>query len=131
MTAYFQAAAAVLLTVILALTLGSQGKSTANLLVMTAGTMVLLVGMHYLRTVMDFLGQLKTLSGLSGEMVDILIKCTGISLIGEIASLICADAGNSSLGKSLQILSACVILWLCIPAFRSLMDMVQKILEGV
>jgi hypothetical protein len=49
-------------------------------------------------------------------------------LIGELAGLICSDAGNAALAKSIQILTTAVILWLSIPLFESLLDLVQAIL---
>ena len=49
----------------------------------------------------------------------------------EITSLICTDAGNAALGKSVQILATCGILWLSIPLFTSLIDLLNKILGEV
>ena len=128
---FFRAAALVLMTVVLSLTLSGQAKATAGVLVMGASVLVLILGLGYLRSVMGFLEELRSFAGLNGQMVEILLKCCAISLIGEIAGLICADSGNSSLGKALQILGACVILWLSLPVFRELMDLVQMILEAV
>ena len=131
MEIFFQAAALVLLAVILSLTLTGQARSTGGLLVMGAIALVLIPGLKLLRDLLEFLQSLTKLSGLEPQMVEILIKCTGIALVCEIANLICADSGNSSLGKALQILAACVILWLSLPVFQQLMTMVQKILEAV
>lgn len=128
---FFRAAALVLLTVILSLTISGQAGATAKVLIIGAGALVLILGLGYLRSVMDFLEELRTLAGLNSQMVVILLKCCGISLVGEIAGLICSDAGNASLGKSLQILGTCVILWLSLPVFRELIKLVQKILEAV
>jgi hypothetical protein len=42
--------------------------------------------------------------------------------------MVCADAGNASLGKVLQILASAVILWLSLPVFTALIELIQKIL---
>ena len=71
---------------------------------------------------------LEELSGLDGDMVAILLKATGIGIVAEIANLVCKDAGNESMGKSLQLLGSAVILYLSIPLFTALIDLLQKVL---
>ena len=128
---FLRASALVLLTVILSLTLNGQAKATANVLVICAALLVLILGMGYLRSVIDFLEELRTLAGLNSQMVMILLKCCAIALVGEIAGLICSDSGNASLGKALQILGSGIILWLTLPVFREMITLVKTILEAV
>lgn len=131
MELFLKAAGAVLVAVLLSLTLSQQSRNTAAVLSMAACAMVLLLGLSYLQPVFDFLEQLESLGSLSGEMISVLFKVTGISLISEIAAMICTDSGNASLAKALQILTSAVILWLSIPVFNALIDLVRKILEEV
>jgi stage III sporulation protein AD len=65
---------------------------------------------------------------LNTDLLAVILKTVGIGLIGELAGLICSDAGNAALEKSIQILTTAVILWLSIPLFESLLDLVQAIL---
>ena len=123
MTAYWQGAAAVLLTVILVLALGRQGKEAGLLLTLAVCCMVCVLALSYLRPVVEFIHQLQSIGQLDSAMLEILLKAAGIGLIGEIASLICADAGNAALGKALQLLSAAVILWLAIPLLTQLTEL--------
>ncbi len=131
MTAYWQGAAAVLLTVILVLALGRQGKEAGLLLTLAVCCMVCVLALSYLRPVVEFIHQLQSIGQLDSAMLEILLKAAGIGLIGEIASLICADAGNAALGKALQLLSAAVILWLAIPLLTQLIELLQQILGEV
>lgn len=126
-----QASAAALLAMILCLMLSKQGKETGILLSLAVCCMICVIALRYLEPVMDFLNQLEDLGGLDSNMVTILLKAAGIGFLSEIASLVCADAGNSSLGKSLQILGSAVILWLSIPLFRGLLELIQQILGEV
>ncbi len=130
MEGYFQTAAAVLLAVILFLALKQTNPSIAGLLSMAVCALVLLAALNFLKPVLSFLDSLREMGQLSGELVRILLKVTGISVITEIAALVCVDSGNASLAQSLKILSTCVILYLSIPIFQVLMDLIQKILEG-
>ena len=90
--------------------------------------MLVLVGASYIRPILEFLGELEEIGGLDREMVRILLKIVGIGMITEIAAPVCADAGNASVGKSLQFLGAMVMLSLSVPLFRSLVQILQEIL---
>lgn len=131
MDLFIRAASAVLLTVVLSLALGKQGKETAGLLSIIVCCMVIGIAIRYLEPVWEFLDKLESLGNLNGEMVGTLFKVVGIGMLSEIAAMVCADAGSASLGKTLQLLSSAVILWLCIPIFTALMDLIQGILGGI
>lgn len=131
MEGFFQAAGAVVILVILCLLVSSRDKSFASLLVMGGCAMVLMLGISYLSPVVSFLQDLQSLGNLQPELVKILMKVTGIGILTEITVLLCADSGNSSLGQSLRILSTGVILWLSLPIFQAMLDLVQSILEGL
>ena len=131
MDPFLKAAALVLLALILTLALGSKGQETGILLTMAACVMVMILGISYLQPVMDFLRKLETLGNLNGDMTGILFKVAGIGIISEIVGMVCADAGNSSLGKALNIAAAGVILWLSIPIFDALLELIQRILGEI
>lgn len=131
MELFLQAAAAALLAVVLCLTLGKQGQDTAILLTIAVCCMICLIALNYLKPVLQFLNQLEQIGGLDGNMVTVLLKAAGIGFLSEIAGLVCSDAGNSSLGKSLQILGSAVILWLSIPLFQGLLELIGQILGEV
>lgn len=131
MEIYLKAAAGILVAVILGLTLAKQEKDIALLLSVLVCCMILTVAINYLAPMIDFLGELQFLGHLDSEMLNILLKAVGISLLAEVTSLICADAGNAALGKTLQIMAAAAVLWLSIPLFRSLVALVQEILGEV
>lgn len=129
MELYWKAAALVLVTVLLTLWLGK--KDIGLLLAMAACVMVAAAAVSYLEPVLTFLRRLEELGDLQGDMMGILLKAVGIGIVAEIAGLISADSGNASLGKTLQLLSSGVILWLSLPIFTSLLDLIQKILGEV
>lgn len=131
MNGYFQATAGVLLTVIMALALGKEGKQTALLLVLAVCAMVAVLAMTYLEPVIAFIERLRVIGQLDNQIVGVLLKVAGIGLIGQIASLICSDSGNASLGKVLQLLSAAVILRLALPLLEQLLELLEQVLEEV
>lgn len=128
MDTFWKAAAAVLLAVVLVPAVAKTEKDISVLLTMAVCCLVAAAALSYLEPVLDLLWELKALGDLSGEMLGILMKAVGIGLVAEIAGMICADAGNGSLGKTLQILASAAILYLSIPLFQAFLSLVQEIL---
>lgn len=128
MTHYFQASGIIILTIILVLTLKSHCKEISTVLSITACCLTAIVALGYLQPVIDFLRHIEELSALNDDMVEILLKVTGIGIITEVTHLICKDAGNESMGKIMQLLGTTVILYLSLPMFYSLIELLQKIL---
>ena len=128
MDTFWKAAAAVLLVVVLVPAVAKTEKDISVLLTMAVCCLVAAAAFSYLEPVLDLLWELKALGDLSGEMLGILMKAVGIGLVAEIAGMICADASNGSLGKTLQILASAAILYLSIPLFQAFLTLVQEIL---
>ena len=127
MVPFWKAAALALIAGVLSLTLKNQDKEYGLLLSIAACLMVTAITVTYLKPVYAFLKELETLGDLRGDMLAILIKALGVGLASEIASMICTDAGNASLTKAIQLLGGAVILYLSVPMFSALMDLIQKI----
>lgn len=128
MDLFLKAVAAALITAVIGLVLARQGKDMFLLLTLAACAMIGAVAFTYLKSVISFLQRLTEMTKLNTDLLAVILKTVGIGLVGELAGLICSDAGNAALAKSIQILTTAVILWLSIPLFESLLDLVQAIL---
>ena len=128
MRLFLQGCGAVFLAIILIQSQGKSGKEFGTLIGIGVCAMCAFLALRYLEPVMDFLDQLEDLGGLSGPMVDILLKISGIGILSEIAAAVCSDTGNASLGKTLQLLGTGTILWLSLPLFTGLITLLQEIL---
>lgn len=128
MDLFLKAVAAALITAVIGLVLARQGKDMFLLLTLAACAMIGAVAFTYLKSVISFLQRLTDMTQLNTDLLAVILKTVGIGLIGELVGLICSDAGNAALAKSIQILTTAVILWLSIPLFESLLDLVQAIL---
>lgn len=131
MDGFIKAAAIVLIAVIMCLVIAKRDKDMALMLAAVACCMVIAGALQYLQPVVQFIEKLQSLSGIDTDFFQILLKSVGIGLLAEIASLICADVGNAALGKSLQIMATAVILWLSLPLFNALLDLIQNILGDI
>jgi stage III sporulation protein AD len=131
MDVFLKAAAGVLIAVVVSLVLSRDGKDFSILVVICVSVMVGVSALSYVEKVLDFIRKLEQMGNLNSQLLAILFKAVGIGLISEITTMICADSGNSALGKMIQILSTAVILWLCIPMFTELMDLISQVLGGI
>ena len=125
---YIKICAGVIMAVILGIALSKRSADVAMVLSILVCCMILTAMAGFLEPVMDFLRELQQIAQLDGQMVEILLKAVGIGLISEIAALICADSGSGALGKGLIILASAVILFLCLPLMRSLLELMNEIL---
>ena len=131
MDVFWKTVGAALVSTILILALERQNRDYSILVTIAASAMVTIAAARLLEPVISFLGELESLGNLSSDLLLTLIKVFGIGMSGEIASSVCNDAGNSSLGKGLRFLSNAAILYLSIPVFSSLTDLFLQILGDV
>lgn len=125
---FLKACGAVLIAVILVLIVGKNSRDFALVLTVLVCCMVSLTAMEYIRPVLEFLSQLERLGGLDHNMIRILLKVAGIGLITEICSLVCTDSGSGSLGKVMKLLGSSVMIWLSLPLYAMLIELLQRIL---
>ena len=123
--------AGILVAIVLTQVLSKHNKDMAALLIIMVCVMVAAASFYYLKPIVDFLKELQTIGNLNEKMMQILLKSVGIGLVTELTTLICADTGNTSLGRSLQILSLAVILWLSLPLFQKLLNLIDTVLGAV
>ena len=128
MDLYWKAIAIVLITSILGLVLG---KDMAILLCLCGCAMGLMAVLHYLQPVISLIAQLSRISSLEKETLGILLKILGVGLVSETASLLCSDGGSSAFGSVIRFLSGTAVLWVSIPVFQSVIQMIQQILGEV
>ena len=131
MDLFLQAAAAVLLGVILSLMLKRQSGEMGALLAMFVCVLISAAAVYYLKPVFAFLDRLRDLTMLEQPMLQCLLKVVGIAMTSEIVSLICQDSGNAAMGKALSFLATAVILYISIPMLTALIDLVEDILVQV
>ena len=131
MEIFTKTAGGVLIATLLFLIVSKQGKEFSLLLTVTVCCMVGAVAVTYLEPLIAFCEKLRTVGQLDSTLLDVVVKAVGIGVLSEITGLICADAGNAALGKSLQILACAVVLWMSVPLFTSLLELVEEILVSV
>ena len=128
MDLFWKTLAGILIAAILTMTLRQDMALLLSLAVCAMGAMILL---EYLEPVLDLLRRLERIADLQSDMLGILLKSLGLAMLSELSSLICTDTGNASLGKVIRMLTNGAILWLAVPVFQSILDLLQKIVEEI
>ena len=131
MDIFLKVTAAILLSAILSLVLSKQGADISLLLTIAVSCMILIAALTYIKPILDFSRKLVTIGGIRTELLEILLKVVGIGMISQIAGLICADSGNQSLGKALQIMTIAVILCLSIPVLEEMLSLIETVLTDL
>lgn len=126
-----KAAGGVLIALVLYLVLSKHGKEVSLLLTVSVCCMVAAAAVNYLKPVIDFFETLQSIGQLDSGLLRIILRAVGIGLLAEITGLICADAGNAALGKTLQLLACAVVLWMSVPLFTNIIALIEEILVSV
>ena len=128
---FWKTTALVLLTVILSLSLDKTERDISAVMGIVALCIAACAAVTILNPVLNYLVELQRLFHLPDGLISILLKAVGIALVAELSATICADAGNASLGKMLQILGGAAVLTLSVPMFRTLMTIIKEMTGGI
>ena len=128
METFWKAIAVIILTVILGVTLGKTEKDISVVLSVAACSIIMIIAMKYLEEVIAFLWQLSSKESEQIPSIKIILKITGVALVTELTTLISSDAGNSSLGKAVDILGNAAILNLALPLLETFLTILQELM---
>lgn len=131
MNLFLKSAAGILVALILWLSINKNSKEISVLLTLAVCAMVITATMTVFNPVIDFLYEIIEIGKIDSLYVSILLKVVGIGMISEICSIICKDAGNETLAKSLQFMTSIIVLWLSIPIFEKLLSLLDTVLEAI
>lgn len=70
-------------------------------------------------------GELVELTGLSPSLFAPLIKVTAIALVVRVGSALCADAGQSALGRVIELAGSFCALGCAVPLLRSVLELIR------
>lgn len=129
METFLRCTALALLSVILTATVRSVRSDFAQLLALAACCLIGLWTMRLLQPVLEFIRQLQSAGQIGSVYTGVLLKCTGVSMLGQIVCGVCADGGSSAVARILQILTAVAVMYLSLPVFSALLELIERISE--
>jgi stage III sporulation protein AD len=127
----FQTVAGVLIALVMWIILSGRSKEYAQVLSIGACCLVLGLGLRFTEPIFELLDHLQAMGNLKSDWLSAMLKAVGIGLVVEIGVLICTDAGNAALGKSLQTVGTIAVLWVSVPLLNALIALLEDILGGI
>lgn len=131
MNGYWKAVAGMLIALTLWICLQRQEKDMALLLSLAACILGISVALKALTPVLDLLRQLEILGRLENGILSVLLKVAGIGLVTELSGMICADAGNGALEKTIRFIGSVTMLTLSVPVFQLLLTLIQELMGAI
>lgn len=129
MTLFIKIIGCILIAIVLELVLSKSNKDVAMVLSIMTVCLIVICAISYLEPVLSFFRRLEITGNFEPGLLKILLKAVGIAALSEITILLCSDSGNQALGRCLQIAATSVILWLSVPLFEKLIEVIENILE--
>ena len=124
MDLFWKAVAGILIAAFLGLAVGKDVSMLLSVAVCVMGATIL---SRYMEPVLELINQLTDMANIPDMFLNILLKAIAISLVTEIASMICNESGCAALGKMIKLLGYSTMLWLSIPAFQALISILTKL----
>ena len=92
--------------------------------------MAVLAAAELISPVVTFLHKLQQMTGLSDALLSPLLKTVAIGLLTQIAGGFCADAGEQSLSKAVELSGTLLALFTALPLANAVLQMIQSLMGG-
>lgn len=110
--------------------LKKQAGESAMLLTIAACILIALLLLQIVEPILDFVQELRALTGLDSALMTPVLKAVGIGFLTQIASNVCADAGQGAIAKLVELSGSVLALYVSIPLFRAVIQMIQTMGGG-
>ena len=83
-----------------------------------------------LNPIVDFILSLSKKANIDYSHIKIILKCIGISIIGEYTVQLCKDNGESALSSGAELICKTSILLISLPMYTDILNMILKLWEN-
>lgn len=121
----------IFITIIIALFVGLILKPDKTgisiLLAFAVSVALLLYSLTMLETILGFINGIADKADIDNSYITVILKCTGICLLGDFVSSLCKDCGEATLALNTEFVSKCSILLLSLPVYADVLNMILKL----
>lgn len=128
MDSIFKAAAFAVTGAVLAMTVRRNSVDMGLLLAATVCMGLMAVVMAVLGPVVSFAQELQKLTGLSSGVTAPLLKTVGIGIVAQTASSVCADAGETSIARAVELCGSALAMYAALPLMQGVVELVEELL---
>ena len=89
-----------------------------------------LTALRLLSPVVEFLRRLREITGLESALFTPLLKTAAIGILAQISGAFCQDAGETALGKAVELSAAVLALVSLLPLGTAVLNTVQALIGG-
>ena len=100
----------------------------AILLSLVACIFIVLFAFEKIQTIIKLLNDLITASGINKTFFEILLKITGIAYVVELASSLCADAGEKAIASKIEFAGKVLIVTMSVPIITTLVETITEVI---
>ncbi len=79
--------------------------------------------------VMEELEQFFQGSLISGELIQVVMKCLGVCILTELAGQTCRDAGENAIGAKVELAGKVTLVLVSLPLFQRLLEVAERLLS--
>lgn len=119
-----------IIAVIFSAILKKNNRDLALLLSLAACVLIALLLLSLAEPILEFLGKLRSLSGLEQGTMTPLLKTLGVGILTQICATICADAGENALAGLIEVCGSLLALYVSLPLLEAVIDMVETMSGG-
>jgi stage III sporulation protein AD len=130
MEVFFRVCAIGILTALLTLVLKRSNSVLATVLAVVCSVAIGLVAIGVLKPVVEFLQELQTAANLSENLMKPLLKTVAIGILTQITSAICQDAGETAIGKMVELCGGILALYLALPLLTAVLSLLNQMTGG-
>lgn len=108
-------------------------KQSSELAVLLGLAACLIIGIFILRffePIYHFIEEMRDLCGLDPKLFEPVLKALGIGLLTQICSNISIDSGQTAIGKMVEISGSILSIYVSLPLFNSIVELVQNVGGG-
>lgn len=100
----------------------------ANLCAVSTGILIILTTVSYIITTVNFFKEFSYKSGISANLINLILKITVISYLTEFSVSLSEDVGVKSIGVKIEFASKIIIFVLSFPIIKNLFDIIFSFL---
>ena len=114
------------LTVIFTSLLRKKNQELAIVLSLCACVLIAVVLLNLADPVITFLKNLRNMAGLDKKLMEPMLKTIGIGLLTQISSTVCADAGENSIARLIEVCGGILALYVSLPLLEAVLEMMKS-----
>lgn len=97
---------------------------------LVAGLFIMGASVDFIKSGLATINELISVTSINNDYLKLILKCIGISYIGEFSSSLCKDAGNQSIAEQIEMASKLLIFAMGIPVMKDVLYLLNSFAGG-